>query len=108
MKKRRRGEQRRKNKISRKAATFCPQMKYGPAGPHLLNAEIKGGEEMSGSAPQLRTGEVIAATNGEQYYVIGKDRIKITEHFPASGKPIEELITDLITHKIKEKVRETV
>lgn len=58
---------------------------------------------MSGSDPQLGTGEVITATNGEQYYVIGKNRIKITEHFPASGKPIEELIVDLITHKAKEK-----
>lgn len=62
---------------------------------------------MSGSDPQLRTGEVMTVSNGEQYYVIGKDRIKITEHFPASGKPIEELIADLITHKIKEKARET-
>jgi hypothetical protein len=28
---------------------------------------------------------------------------QITEHFPSDGKPIEELITDLIIHKIKEK-----
>lgn len=62
---------------------------------------------MSGSGPRSKTGEVITGSNGEQYYVIGKDRIKITEHFPASGKPIEELITDLITYKIKENVRET-
>lgn len=41
--------------------------------------------------------------NGEQYYIIGKNRIKITEHFPASGKQIDELIIDLIAHKIREK-----
>ena len=59
---------------------------------------------MSGSDPRSKTGELITAANGEQYYIIGKNRIKITDHFPANGKPIEELITDLITHKTKEKV----
>lgn len=58
---------------------------------------------MSGNVPRSVTGELITAANGEQYYIIGKNRIKITEHFPAKGKPIEELITDLITNKIKEK-----
>lgn len=58
---------------------------------------------MSGSDPQSPRGEVITAANGEQYYIIGKNRIKITEHFPTSGKPIEELIIDLISNKIKEK-----
>jgi len=61
---------------------------------------------MSGSVPQFATGELITAATGEQYYIIGKNRIKITEHFPASGKPIEELITDLITYKIREKAAE--
>ncbi len=61
---------------------------------------------MSGSVPRSTTGELITAATGEQYYIIGKNRIKITEHFPVSGKPIEELITDLITHKIKEKAVE--
>ena len=62
---------------------------------------------MSRGVPQSTMGELVTATTGEQYYIIGKNRIKITEHFPASGKPIEELIIDLITHKIKEKARET-
>ncbi len=39
----------------------------------------------------------------QQYFVMGKTRIKITEHFPTDGKRIEELIADLITNKIKEK-----
>lgn len=41
--------------------------------------------------------------NGEQYFVVGKNRIKITEHFQPEGKPIEELVEDLINRKIKEK-----
>ena len=41
--------------------------------------------------------------NGEQYFIMGKTRIKITEHFPAKGKQLEELITDIIVHKMKEK-----
>ena len=44
--------------------------------------------------------------DGEQYFIIGKNRIKITEHFPANGKQLDELITDLITQKIKEKAAE--
>ena len=44
--------------------------------------------------------------NGEQYFIMGKNRIKITEHFPADGKRLDELITDLITQKIKGKATE--
>lgn len=40
--------------------------------------------------------------DGEQYYIIGKIHIKITEHFRSDGKPIEELVTALIENKIKE------
>lgn len=49
-------------------------------------------------------GLTITTETGEQYYIIGKNRIKITEHFPASGKQLDELIADLIVYKIKEKV----
>ena len=62
---------------------------------------------MSGSVPQNTTGELITAATGEQYYIIGKNKIKVTEHFPADGKQIDELITDLIAQKIKEKARKT-
>ena len=62
---------------------------------------------MSGSVPQVTKGEVVTAATGEQYYIIGKNRIKITEHFPSKGKPIEELLTDLIAHKIKAKTAKT-
>ena len=56
---------------------------------------------MSGSVPP-KTGEMITES-GEQYFIMGKNRIKITEHFPNDGKQIDELISDLIAHKIKEK-----
>ena len=49
-------------------------------------------------------GRTITTETGEQYYITGRERIKITEHFPASGKHLEELITDLVVYKIKEKV----
>lgn len=44
--------------------------------------------------------------NGEQYFIMGKNKIKIVEHFPDEGKQLDELITDLITQKIKEKAAE--
>lgn len=48
-------------------------------------------------------GQTVTTESGEQYFIMGKNRIKITEHFSPSGKPIEELVTDLIIQKIKEK-----
>lgn len=47
--------------------------------------------------------QTVTTETGEQYFIMGKNRIKITEHFPASGKKIDELVTDLIVQKIKEK-----
>ena len=48
-------------------------------------------------------GITMTTETGEQYFIMGKNRIKITEHFPASGKQLDELIADLIVQKIKEK-----
>lgn len=45
---------------------------------------------------------ITTTVNGEQYYIIGKTRIKITEHFSSKGKPIDELVTGLIINKIRE------
>ena len=33
-----------------------------------------------------RTGQVITAENGTQYFVCGNNRIKISEHFAAAGQ----------------------
>ena len=48
-------------------------------------------------------GLTVTTETGEQYFVMGKNRIKITEHFSPSGKQLDELVTDLIVQKIKEK-----
>lgn len=61
---------------------------------------------MAAVRPDISQGET-REINGEQYYIIGKNRIKITEHFPASGKPLDELITGLIVNKIRESARKT-
>lgn len=43
--------------------------------------------------------------DGKEYFILNNIRIKITEHFPATGKQMDDLIAELITNKIKEKVR---
>lgn len=48
-------------------------------------------------------GLTVTTENGEQYFIAGKNRIKITEHFPSNGKQLDELIADLIAYKIKGK-----
>ena len=47
-------------------------------------------------------GLTVTTETGEQYFIMGKNRIKITEYFPANGKHLEELIADLIVQKVKE------
>ena len=61
---------------------------------------------MAATGPNAPTGKTVEI-NGEQYYIIGRNRIKITEHFPVDGKPIEELVTGLIINKIRENARKT-
>lgn len=58
------------------------------------------------SGPDGLTGKTITAPSGEQFYIYGKSRIKINEHFAPEGKQIDELLTGLVQAKIKEKVSE--
>ena len=44
------------------------------------------------------TGQVIKEENGTQYFVCGNNRIKISEHFAAGGKPLGDLIVDVVRH----------
>ena len=44
----------------------------------------------------IHTGQVITDENGTQYFVCGKNRIKISEHFAAGGRPIGDLIVDFL------------
>lgn len=48
-------------------------------------------------------GLTVTTETGERFFIMGKNRIKITEHFSPSGKQLDELVTDLIIQKIKEK-----
>ena len=45
-----------------------------------------------------RTGRVIKTENGTQYFVCGNNRIKISEHFAVGGKPLGDLIVDVVRH----------
>lgn len=53
-------------------------------------------------------GATVTDNDGNQYFVMGRTRIKITEHFADNGKPINELVADLIEAKIKEKIAKAV
>lgn len=39
--------------------------------------------------------------NGTLYFVAGKTRIKVTEHFPQTGPTVVDLAEDIITHSAK-------
>lgn len=54
-----------------------------------------------------RNGTTITDANGNQYFIFGKSKIKITEHFTDNGKPIDLLLFDLIQAKIKENITKT-
>ena len=41
------------------------------------------------------------------YFVVGKTRIKITEHFASNGKPLDVLMTEFIQSQIKKKVQKS-
>lgn len=59
------------------------------------------------SAPDDISGLTVTAADGQQFFVFGKNRIKIVEHFPAQGKTIDELIVGLIHSKMQTNNRKT-
>lgn len=52
-------------------------------------------------------GHTFTAPDGQQYFQIGRNRIKITEHFPVDGKQISDLIQELILIKSRDNCRKT-
>ena len=44
------------------------------------------------------SGTMLTAADGTQYFVCGNNRIKISEHFAAGGKPLGDLIVDVVRH----------
>lgn len=59
------------------------------------------------SAPDDISGLTVTAADGQQFFVFGKNRIKIVEHFPVQGKTIDELIVGLIHSKMQTNNRKT-
>ncbi len=49
-------------------------------------------------------GRTYTAQNGQQYFQTGKNRIKITEHFPYEGKAFADFIEEMAIHKKLEKI----
>lgn len=43
-------------------------------------------------------GTMCVDENGEQYFVLGKVHIKVSEHFANNGKPFVHLMEDVIQH----------
>lgn len=44
------------------------------------------------------SGAMLTATDGTQYFIMGKIRIKVSEHFAEDGKPLNSLLEDVIQH----------
>lgn len=48
--------------------------------------------------PTTLKGHLLQKEDGTQYFICGKSRIKVSEHFAMEGRPIGELIADVIRH----------
>ena len=44
------------------------------------------------------SGTMLTAADGTQYFVMGKVRIRVSEHFAQDGKPLDSLLEDVIQH----------
>ena len=44
------------------------------------------------------SGTMLTDTDGTQYFIMGKIRIKVSEHFAENGKPLNSLLEDVIQH----------
>ncbi len=51
-----------------------------------------------------RRGQVIKTENGTQYFICGNNRIKISEHFATGGRPLGDLIVDVVRHTAEKAV----
>lgn len=54
--------------------------------------------EKSQSISPAIQGQLLQTENGTQYFICGKSRIKVSEHFATEGRPLGELIADVIRH----------
>lgn len=56
-------------------------------------------EKSQSNSPAIQ-GQLLQTENGTQYFICGKIRIKVSEHFAAEGRPLGELIADVIRHSL--------
>lgn len=49
-------------------------------------------------------GQVITGEDGKQYFVCGKNYIEISEHFAQNGKPLSDLIEDVILYTADQRI----
>ena len=54
-------------------------------------------EKSQSISPAIR-GQLLQTENGTQYFICGKSRIKVSEHFAQDGKPLDSLLEDVIQH----------
>ena len=54
-------------------------------------------EKSQSISPAIR-GQLLQTENGTQYFICGKSRIKVSEHFATEGRPLGELLADVIRH----------
>ena len=50
------------------------------------------------NTPETLKGQLLRKENGVQYFIWGKSRLKVSEHFATEGRPFGELIADVIRH----------
>lgn len=51
-----------------------------------------------------QTGQLVTMEDGTQYFICGNNRIKISEHFATEGRPLGDLIVDVIQHTVDKGV----
>ena len=56
-------------------------------------------EKSQTNSPAMQ-GQLLQTENGTQYFICGKSRIKVSEHFATEGRPLGELIADVIRHSM--------
>lgn len=56
--------------------------------------------EKSQSISPAIQGQLLQTENGTQYFICGKSRIKVSEHFATEGRLLGELIVDVIRHSV--------
>ena len=52
------------------------------------------------------SGTLLTEKDGTQYFVMGKVRIKVSEHFAQDGKPLDSLLEDVIQQIVSRSNRQ--